>query len=193
MKKVPEELAEKLLKASTKMPDGSGFDVSIDEVSSLAGVPRATLYYYFSGKEDLVGFYLNDLMDRTRGAIEQASAGEGDSSERLAGIMEAIIASFAAYPKMCLELPHAIRGAGDFSELMINMDRSMMAPFRDVLLEGRGAGELEFKDVGVAVDAIAGALHMVSMKALLTEGKIDVEKVASAVVPQLINGLIPRN
>ncbi len=192
MKKVPEELAQKLLKASNKMPDGSGFDVSIDDVANLADVPRATLYYYFSGKEDLIGFYLNDLMDRTRGAIEKASAGEGDSSQRLADIMRAIISSFAEYPKMCLELPHAIRDADDFSEVMHNMDRSMMAPFREVLLEGRGAGELEFEDVGVAVDAIAGALHMVSMKALLTEGKIDVDHVSKAVIPQLINGLVPR-
>jgi hypothetical protein len=37
-----------------------------------------------------------------------------------------------------------------------------------------------------------GALHMVSMKSLIMEGVIDVEKLAGAVVPQLVNGLLPR-
>jgi hypothetical protein len=60
------------------------------------------------------------------------------------------------------------------------------------LIEGRATGELELIDVEVAADAIMGALHMVSMKSLIMEGAINVEELAGAVVPQLINGLLPR-
>ena len=167
MKKLPEDLANKLLDASHQMPEGSGFDVSVDEVARIADIPRATHYYYFSGKDDLVEFYLNDLMDRTRAAIQKAAAFEGTTAERLATVMTAVIGAFAEYPKMCLELPGAIKAGQDHAVLMANMDRSVMAPFREVLIEGRGAGELSFTDVEVAADAIMGALHMVSMKALL--------------------------
>ena len=73
MKKLPDDLATKLLDASHQLPAGSGFDVSVDEVAQLADIPRATLYYYFSGKDDLVEFYMNDLMDRTRAAIQKAA------------------------------------------------------------------------------------------------------------------------
>jgi AcrR family transcriptional regulator len=192
MKKVPEDLALKLLDASHKIPAGSGFDVSVDEVARLANIPRATLYYYFSGKEDLVDFYLNDLMDRTRIAIQKAAASEGSAPERLRGVMREVIGSFAAYPKMCLELPAAIKGADDHAEVMANMDRSVMAPFREVLIEGKATGELILTDVEMAADAIMGALHMVSMKSLLTTGAIDADELSDRVVPLLINGLLPR-
>ncbi len=46
MKKLPEDLANKLLDASHRMPEGSGFDISVDEVAQIAEIPRATLYYY---------------------------------------------------------------------------------------------------------------------------------------------------
>ncbi|MCH8982935.1 MAG: TetR/AcrR family transcriptional regulator [Acidobacteria bacterium] len=192
MKKLPEDLANKLLDASDQMPEGSGFDVSVDEVARMADIPRATLYYYFSGKDDLVEFYLNDLMDRTRAAIQKAAAFEGTTAERLATVMTAVIGAFAEYPKMCLELPGAIKAGQDHAVLMANMDRSVMEPFREVLIEGRGAGELSFTDVEVAADAIMGALHMVSMKALIMNGTLDAQETADAVVPQLINGLLPR-
>ena len=106
--------------------------------------------------------------------------------------MTAVIGAFAEYPRMCLELPGAIKAGQDHAVLMANMDRSVMAPFREVLIEGRGAGELSFTDVEVAADAIMGALHMVSMKALIMNGTLDAQETADAVVPQLINGLLPR-
>ena len=192
MKKLPDDLASKLLDASHQLPAGSGFDVSVDEVARMADIPRATLYYYFSGKDDLVEFYMNDLMDRTRAAIQKAAASEGTTAERLANVMTAVIGAFAEYPKMCLELPGAIKGAEDHAALMANMDRSVMAPFREVLIEGKATGELELIDVEVAADAIMGALHLVSMKALVVKGTLDAQETADLVVPQLINGLVPR-
>ena len=192
MKKLPDDLATKLLDASHQLPAGSGFDVSVDEVAQLADIPRATLYYYFSGKDDLVEFYMNDLMDRTRAAIQKAAASEGSAAERLASVMTAVIGAFAEYPKMCLELPGAIKDAEDHAALMANMDRSVMAPFREVLIEGRATGELSLTDVEVAADAIMGALHLVSMKSLIVNGTLDAQETADLVVPQLINGLLPR-
>jgi TetR/AcrR family transcriptional regulator len=192
MKKLPEDLANKLLEASSQMPEGPGFDVSVDEVARLADIPRATLYYYFSGKEDLVDFYLNDLMDRTRVAIQKAAASEGTTAERLAAVMTAAIGAFAEFPKMCVGMPAAMKASEDHATFMANVDRSVMAPLRDVLIEGREAGELSFGDVEVAADAIMGALHMVSMKALIVRGTLDAQATAATVVPQLINGLLPR-
>lgn len=192
MKKVPEDLALRLLDASHKIPPGSGFDVSVDEVARLADIPRATLYYYFSGKEDLVDFYMNDLMDRTRIAIQKAAASEGSAPERLSRVMREVIGTFAEYPKMCLELPATIKGGEQHAAVMANMDRSVMTPFREVLIEGKATGELVLSDVEMAADAIMGALHMVSIKSLLTTGTIEADDLSDRVIPLLINGLLPR-
>ena len=63
MRKPPDDLARKLLEAGDELT-GTRFDVSIDDVAKLTGVPRATLYYYFSGRDDLVAFYMNDKLTR---------------------------------------------------------------------------------------------------------------------------------
>jgi len=192
MKKLPQELAEKLLEASALMPEGSGFDVSVDDVAAMSGIPRATLYYYFSGKDDLVQFYLYDLMERTRVAIQKAAATEGSVEDRLAAVMTGVIGAFAEYPKMCIELPGAMKAAQDQVELMMKLEQAVMMPLREVLTEGKEASHLVFRDVETAAYAIMGALHMVSMTRLLQTGHLDANETAAAVVPQLINGLLPR-
>ncbi len=192
MKKVPEELAQKLLDASNEIPEGSGFDVSVDDIARLSDIPRATLYYYFSGKDDLVTFYVNDLMDRTRMAIQKAAASEGSAPERLTAVMRAVIGQFAEYPKMCLELPTAFKKGEEHAEVMANVDRSVMVPLRELLIEGRATGELVLTDVETAADAIMGALHMVSIKTLLTTGTIDPDELSDRVIPLLVTGLLPR-
>ena len=192
MKKLPPALAEKLLEASAQMPEGSGLDVSVDEIARMTGVPRATLYYYFSGKDDLVQFFLTDLMERTRVAIQKAAATEGSVEDGLRDVMTGIIGAFAEYPKMCMELPAAIKAGPDYAEVMLKMDEAVMTPLRDVLIEGKTSEQLSYQDVDTAANAIMGALHMVSMTRLLRTGHLDADETAAAVVPQLINGLLPR-
>ena len=58
MKKIPEDLADKLYSVSDRFL-AQGQDVRIDQVAADVGIPRATLYYYFSGKDDLVTFLMN--------------------------------------------------------------------------------------------------------------------------------------
>ena len=71
MKRLPEDIANKLLEASTRL-EGTNLDVSIDGVAQLADIPRATFYYYVSGKHDLVGFFLADKLNRASVAAKQA-------------------------------------------------------------------------------------------------------------------------
>lgn len=192
MKKLPEEISNKLVRAVDDLPHGSGLDVSIDDAAKLSGVPRATLYYYFSGKDDLVQFFLNDLMDRTRIAIEKAAATEGTSEQRLEAIMRALVGAFAEYPRMCLEMPGAFKASDDHAEFLGNVDRSVMGPLRDTLQEGVNAGEFEVPDVEFAAHAITGALHQVSIMRLVLTGSLDADEVSDLVVPQLVQGLLPR-
>src|SRR5919197_956892 len=79
MKALPEDLATKLLEAEERLPHGHGFRASIEEYAKLSGIPRATLYYYFSGRDDVVQFFVNDKLERTAQAVEKALAARGSS------------------------------------------------------------------------------------------------------------------
>ena len=189
MKKPPDNLAVKLLEATDRLPEEGGFDISIDEMARLVDVPRATLYYYFSGKDDLVEFYMNDKLERTAGAIQKAAATEGDPVARLEAILMAIIESLAKHPRMCVELPAAAKGLESFQSVMGNAERWVMAPMREVLIEGRGAGVFDVPDPALSAVALMGALVQAGMSQVISTGAIDVEATARSLVPQLMRGV----
>ena len=191
MKTPPAELTARLLEVSNQL-EGTEFDVTIDEVAKLAGVPRATLYYYFSGKDDLIAFFLNEKFSLVRDAIASAAASEGSVTERLEQAMTAILESIESHPPLCTELPIAVRRAGNMGEVMANADRVMMTPLRELLIEGRATGELEVADVDLTATALMGALHFTGMLHLATTGAFDAGSVARDLIPQLIFGLRAR-
>ena len=191
MRKPPDDLAEKLLEASDLF-EGTGLDISVDECARLAGVPRATLYYYFGGKDDLVAFYLNDKLTRVGDAISKAAASEGAVCDRLEITLTAVLRALAEHPVLCVELPAAIKQSGEYQEVMAGMDRVVMAPLRELLIEGQATGELDIVDPAIAAVALMGALSMTGMTQAVATGEIDAEGIAAAIVPMLIRGLATR-
>ncbi len=191
MKKLPEDLAQKLLDASNQL-SGTNFDVGIDDIAQMAGVPRATLYYYFSGKDDLIGFFLSDKLNRASVAVQKAIASEGSVVERLERTLISVMQAMAEHPTLCTEMPGAIKEAGKYEDVVNGADRLMLAPLRELLIEGKAAGELVIPDVNTAAIALMGAVNMVALFQLVQTGTIDVDKTNEALIPQLIDGLLPR-
>ena len=189
MKQPPDDLVAKLLDASSQF-SGTGLDVSIDDVAEAAGVPRATLYYYFSGHDDLVNFYLTSKLDSVTAAMEKAAASEGSAIERLGAMVRAVLHSMAAQPALCTELPQALRRAGtNFSEVAMKAEAVMRRPMRDVLIEGKESGELNVPDVELIIDALHGAVGQVALIRLTRDGTFDADQVADQLIPLIATGL----
>ncbi len=191
MKRLPEDIATKLLEASNKL-EGTNLDVSIDDVAQLADIPRATLYYYFSGKDDLIGFFLSDKLNRASVAVQKAIASEGTVVDRLRLTLGSVMQAMSEHPTLCTEMPAAIKEAGKFADVVNGADRLMLAPFRELLIEGKATGELVIGDVNTAAIALMGAVNMVAMFQLVQTGTIDVATTNGGLIPQLIQGLLPR-
>lgn len=190
MKTPPEDLVQKLLDASDQFV-GTGLDVSIDDVAKMSGVPRATLYYYFSGKDDLAAFFIKDKLTRGTEIIEKASALEGSCAERLEAMIRGMVGAMSEYPILCTEMPIAIRRMGQHVEMTMRVERDLLGPLRDLLIEGRALGEFVFDDVGVATSAITGAVMQVSLMAVTESGgRFDHEQVSDGLVPLMLRGLL---
>jgi AcrR family transcriptional regulator len=188
MKRLPDDIAAKLLEASSQLT-GKGLNVSVDEVAQMADIPRATLYYYFSGKDDLIGFFMHDKLTRLADAIGKASAEQGPAPERLAGVMRAILHALAEHPALCVELPVALKESGDYEQVVASAERIVIAPLRELLIEGKATGEFTVPDVDTATIALMGALNMVGMMSIVRTGSLDAERVAEVLVPQLLQGI----
>jgi len=193
VKTPPDAIAERVIAAYEEL-EGSGMDMSVDEIAEKAEIPRATLYYYFSGKDDLVAFFVNDKLTRVATAIAKAAAAEGSSSDRLSNAIRSIVVAMVEHPALCTELPHAVKRAGQFAEVAANADRVVMAPMRELLIEGRATGELTVPDARVASQALAGAImHTTMMRLTLSDEPVDAELLGDQLATTLVEGLRARH
>jgi len=191
MKRPPDDLVEKLLAVSDQLT-GTDLNVSVDDIAKMANVPRATLYYYFAGKEDLLSFFLSDKLHRVSVAIGKAVAGEGTVVERLENTLVAIMGAMMEHPAICTEMPGAIKEAAKYSEVMTEAEKVILAPISELLIEGKASGQLAMTDVNTTAIALMGAVNMVAMFQLVQTGTIDMEATKSALIPQLIQSVLPR-
>ena len=177
MKPVPAELSDKLMAAVPEAASGPGLNMSMDDLAKASGVPRATLYYYFSGKDDIISFYVGTMMRRMRAAVAEGLAHEGTPTEQ---------------PRMCLEMADAMNDLDDHSQVMADMQIGLIIPTVGIIEAGNRSGEFDVSDPTLAVVALTGALHQVANMDILTTGRLDADARADVMVPMLLRALQPR-
>jgi AcrR family transcriptional regulator len=187
----PPELAERLWAVSDEIL-APGTDIKIDELAALAGVPRATLYYYFSGKDDVFAFLLGQKLQRGTAAIATAAQQRGDAVQRLRAVIEAMLRTLAEQPELCMRLFGAVIDQGDGGQLMEEIERTLMAPVRDLLTEAHDRGELVVPDPASTTLAMMGAVAITAM-VRTASNTFDPDAVAASVIPLFLDGLCPRS
>ena len=192
MKPVPIELTTKLMDAVEVATNGHGIDMSIDDLAKSSGVPRATLYYYFAGKEDLVQFYVGEMIRRSNEVVAEAVAAGGTPAERLEGALRAMMRTFAEFPRMCVEMSVAIKFLQNYGPVLAEMERGALAPMVALLEEGTASGEFDVVDPLPVAIAMTGGMHMVATMDIVRDGKLDADSRSDVLIPQMMRGLLAR-
>jgi hypothetical protein len=80
---------------------------------------------------------------------------------------------------------------GTGGQLLHEIEQTLMAPVRELLTEAQQAGELVLTDAADTTLALIGSLAIVAM-VRTTRGSFDPAEVAEWWIPQVLNGLCPR-
>lgn len=188
MREVPDALADKLAAAADSY--ASSFDdVRMDDIARASGIPRATLYYYFSGKEDLLAFLLGSMLADLRVSVAGAAQSPGDTRVRLDAVVRAQLRHLGANPAIGQLLLANLGKAGKLPDIAAGVNDGFHAPVRAILADGVRDGILVELDVDIASTALFGAVTIVGFQSLLTEGRIDVDRVADALFPLFWSGM----
>jgi TetR/AcrR family transcriptional regulator len=190
VKAPPADLAERLWAVADRALQ-QGSDLRIDDLSELSGVPRATLYYYFSGKDDVAAFLLAQQLQRGTERIAEAARSAGTAAERLAVVVRAMLDTMAEHPALCTRLLGGMVSTFSGAQLIAEADRTIMAPVRQLLTEAAADGELVVIDPSTSTLALVGAVSTVAMVRTLGGG-FDPAEVAEQLIPQVLDGLRPR-
>jgi TetR/AcrR family transcriptional regulator len=169
MKTPPDHLAARLYDASAQILRLDS-EVKLDEVATTVGVPRATLYYYFSGRDDLTAYLLTRHLEAGNEVFAPVLSGESDAGDTLRALLQAMIGFLAEHPGVCGGLLSAMGPGIGMQEVMTANDRVIAAPLRDLLSHGRESGEFTFDDAADTANLLLGAM-LIAILGRAVEGR----------------------
>ena len=157
MKTPPPDLAGRLLDVSEQVLRTDP-PPRLEDVARLVGASRATLYYYFSGRDDLLGFLLTAHAREGAEAVRAATDPADPPERRLRATVAALVDYLGHHPGTCAGLLGALGGTGRMSDVLQANDAWIAGPLRELLAEGGKAGAFALDNVADAANAVLGAL-----------------------------------
>ncbi len=190
MRQVPQTTAVKLMAAADLIADRGLDATKIDDFSSATGIPKATLYYYFDGKEEILSYIFGVVLDELGVAVRQGLVGEGTAATRLARVIEAHLAVFERYPKASQALYFDLGRAVRRPELATRIRSSYVDPVGKLLVEGVSDGSLRrVEDASLSAVAVLGATCTAAIHVLAIDPALTIKGVSKVIVPLVLQGL----
>lgn len=188
-RELPQSIAEKLPKAA-ELFAARGFEATrMEDVAEATGVPKATLYYHFDGKEELLAALLTRLLDELAVAVGEAVDRRGTALHRLSGAIGAQLVVMAAHPVECQVLLAELGRVGRMPDIAAAVSAAFHEPVQKLLADGRADGSVRKVDDGTTTSAIFGAVTMTGLHSLVLTGEIDVDRVARSVLALVRDGI----
>ena len=169
-RRVPDDLAQRLMESLPEVFEKSA-SFSVDHVARVANIPRATLYYYFGGKEDLVGFFLSWLTEHVETTVSEGAAGPGTIRERLERALLAGVSFSSETPQIYAAYLTVLTETGMLGPGLIEMGERGLSSVKDLLGEAKAAGILRVADAEMAHNILWGTCVMVFLKALVHDDR----------------------
>lgn len=193
MRAVPGQIAARLTAAAELFADRGVDNTKIEDVAAATGVPKATLYYYFAGKEEILAFLLADTLQRMADEVVIAVEQEGTAAERLARVIQAQLTVMAEQPAVCRALLGDLGRAGRIPDIAAAIRNAYSAPVETLLVQGAQDGSLlgTVEPVAAAA-AVFGATSISGLSYLVAGQPLDPPLVAQAVGRVVLDGLRPR-
>jgi TetR/AcrR family transcriptional regulator len=190
MRVVPTAIAAKLPRAAELIADRGLDQTKIEEVAEVTGIPKATLYYYFTGKEEILVFLLRDLLNGVADTVAIAIESDGVAAERLGRVIRAQLAAMAEQPAVWRALAADLGRAARLPELAEALATAYYQPVERLLAEGAADGSLRAVDnAGAASMAIFGAATWAGLQNLLNDPPLDVDRLAGLVTALVLHGV----
>ena len=192
MRTLPAGMREKVLGAAELIADRGLDATKMEDIAAATGVPKATLYYYFEGKEDILAFLFAEILDEVQAAVEHAVQAEGTAADRLRTLVLAHLRIFERYPAASRALQFDLGRAARTPEINDRIEAAFRAPLRRLLEDGAADGSLRpVEHPGLVATAILGAITTVGINAIALGSRRAAGEVAADLVPFVLEGVAP--
>src|SRR5882757_3058272 len=162
MRRPPSKLVQRLVSVSEEVlrPDPA---LRLEDIAALIGSARATLYYHFAGRDDLVAFLLEEHLRVAAEAVELAITTTQPPVVQLRSAITSLVGFLGERPGVCAGLLSFAGATGRLGTLMAAKDATLAAPLRKLLDEGAATDQFTINDSGDAANAILGAVLIATL------------------------------
>ena len=180
---VPATVAEKLYTATDLIAAQGLHKTKIDDIAATSGVPKATLYYYFKGKDDILAFLFRDSLGALARDVAAAADAAGPGRDRLAAVIEVQIAHTMDRPTTSLAVVGGLGRAIALPELTSSVQAAFYEPIIRVLTAGADDGSLR-----LPIDPHSAAISIfgTAMMTALLHNAVDSDKTPAAIAGEVI-------
>jgi TetR/AcrR family transcriptional regulator len=195
VRRVPQTTAAKVMRAAELFADRGLDNTKVEDIAAATGVPQATLYYYFEGKDEILSYIFGVVLDAVAAAVTGVLEQPGTGAERLVRAIEAHLGVFAEYPKASQALHFDLGRAARRPEIAARTASAYIDPIAALLRAGADDGSLRsVTDPRVTAVTLLGAtstaaIHALAIDPISADPLESLSKVAGAVIPLALEGL----
>ncbi len=191
MRTVPKPMAAKLMEAAELFADRGLDGTKTEDIAAATGIPKATIYYYFEGKEQVLSFIFGVVLDAVRDAVAAAIEGPGSAAERLQAVIRNHLQVFVAYPHASQALHFDLGRAARLPEVAARSSASFIEPVTSLLVAGAADGSLRrLDDPRLTAVAILGAISTTAIHVTALDIGPPVEDLEAIITPLVMQGLL---
>ncbi len=183
------------MRAAELFADRGLDNTKVEDIAAVTGVPQATLYYYFEGKDEILSYIFGVVLDAVADAITGVLEQPGTGAELLVLAIEAHLGVFADYPKASQALHFDLGRAARRPEIAARTSSAYIDPVASLLRAGADDGSLRpVADSRVTAVTLLGAtstaaIHALAIDPIAADPLESLRKVRDAVVPLALEGL----
>lgn len=187
--RVPASMAGRLAAAADVFAE-QGFEAArIEDIAKATGIPRATLYYHFRSKENVLSFLLRSMLNDVGEAVAAAVAPVGSAETRLRRAIAALLEVMAASPSVARLLVGNFTGAGALADVALAVRTSFHEPVTQILHDGCADGTLRSVDLDRTTSAIFGAVVVTGLRDIVLLGELEPTSTSDAVSALVLHGI----
>jgi AcrR family transcriptional regulator len=193
MRKIPAQISDRLPAAAELFAERGLNDTKIEDVAATTGIAKATLYYYFAGKEEILAFLLEDVLQHVADEVTAIVEADGAAAQRLHAVISAQLRVMAQRPAVCRALIGELGRAARMPVIADMIGTAYVEPVETLLRAGAADGSLVALDKPrAAAIALFGAVTTSALTYLVTDETLDEGLIARTIHDIAFIGLRPR-
>ncbi len=181
----------RIFEIATQLFAQKGYEAtSIEEITSVVGVAKGTLYYHFISKEELFNELVDDGVEFLKKSIDIKIRNMDNPIDKLRRVITTQIRVAKKYDKFMIIIFAQLWGREDRNYFVREKVYSYIDKIEEIVIEGIEKGLIKNKNSKVVTDMIFSQFAPILMYKLENNQEVDADKLTNQYLDVILNGII---